>query len=1215
MMRLKSLKLTDINHRKLVMKTSYLFKAMFLTSAVGLSACGGKETTNYVSVNQPPAAAVTSPDVSNVKVGVEITFDGSGSVDSGGDVATWIWDGTETQSATYSTKWTTPGLKQVTLVAVDAEGAKSEPFIVNVNVVSGSTNPDAAVTEVVITSSENSIELGQTLTLSADVAWDDDSTTHDVVWEASPANFATIKDGVLSPKEAGVVTVTATSGGKSGTKEITISNSDKLPDTFSLTKLDLVMNTQDVQKVGFIAKYDDGTEASNPAVTWVCDDSSIVSVSGESVTAKAVGSTKCTVSWLGKEATLDVTVTKVDVTVTGIEVNPSSVNLNKGGTEQLTATVSYSSGFPEDNPADVAWACLDADVATINNGLLTEVAEGSTTCSATLDEKSDSVAVTVEYIDELGPDDVVSIAATPAAVSVVEGSDEQLKATVTYNDDNATTELNPSFVKWSCEGADVTVTDAGMLKGVSASTGNVCTALVTNRTTDDLVSATVTVEVTGGVPGDIVPVDVERLGAVYTKAKTRFAIWSPDKTDVKVKINNADGTPFGDGVYTLTKTNFAEYEEDVYLVEVAGVPLYAQYQFVLDEQPVRDPYGMMVTPDQVEPANEYNIVMARTQKGPEGKEWSPIADNGYYKNREDAIIYEIHINDFTASANSGVKDELKGTFSGFVEQGTTLNKAGSIKTGIDHLLELGVTHVQLLPMYDFSTCSAKDDPGAMKLWNETTVNGEQLSWADDCYIWGYDPENYNIPEETYASVAKDDYQGRIDEVKYFVDELHKVGIRVIMDVVFNHTYMYLDDTKWGWANPGKWYNPHQMGADGPFGWYNWLDDESVLRETMFTPITNRYFFDNNEDQANNDLTGTGNTMDISLENPMVSRMMQDSMEYWLAEFNLDGFRHDLAGVYENQVFGDWGRYFNENGSKYADRNILIYGEPWTAGGYDPKGHTRVTTDRIGDQASGHVGVFNDHIRGAIRGGTNDGSCGFITCPDNSNAGALENGIKGHLGADPEQSINYVSAHDNRTIADKIHFTLDGSASDRKGDDYSKQLSMYANGIVMLSQGIPFLHAGAEIYRTKSNVLNTQEDSFRSPAAVNDIDWSWKEENASVFEYYKNMIALRKAHPMLRLTTADDIDEKVKPYTYSGNNYIVEASITGTADDSWSEMLVYFNTGSNVKISELRNNSGRPLNMSEWKIAAEKQDANVGGVNADDNFETSGSAITVLYKEK
>ena len=304
------------------------------------------------------------------------------------------------------------------------------------------------------------------------------------------------------------------------------------------------------------------------------------------------------------------------------------------------------------------------------------------------------------------------------------------------------------------------------------------------------------------------PLVVDRLGAVYSVGKTVFSLWSPDNSNVVLNLDGKD--------YTMTKVaDFGGYT-DVYQVTVTGDQLLKPYQFKVGGVVARDPYGKMVKPN-----TNFNIVMD-TSRTDLAEGW---AARPAFKEREDAVIYEVHVRDFTISSTSGVDAAKRGKFAGMVQSGTTYS---NVKTGIDHLKELGVTHVQLLPVYDFGSCPDVNDTS--------------------CYNWGYDPINFSVPEERYSQTPYD-YENRMREFKNMVNEFHKAGIRVVMDVVYNHTY----------------------------------------DKTVFNPITGKYY-------TATDLSGCGNSIDAT--NPMVGRMIRDSLEYWVKEYNIDGFRFDLVGIFD-----------------------------------------------------------------------------------------------------------------------------------------------------------------------------------------------------------------------------------------------------------------------------------------------------------------------------
>ncbi len=621
------------------------------------------------------------------------------------------------------------------------------------------------------------------------------------------------------------------------------------------------------------------------------------------------------------------------------------------------------------------------------------------------------------------------------------------------------------------------------------------------------------------------------LGAIYSKDSTTFRIWSPDSSNVTVEVDGES--------HSMTKASINGYS-DVYEVTVQGDLDLKPYQFKINGKSVRDPYGKMVVPASysgsdgvgVASSDNRNIVMNMRATDLENG-WSarPVL-----KNREDSIIYEVHVRDFTIDSSSGVSDENRGRYLGMVETGTT--SPDGLATGIDHLKELGITHVQLLPVYDFGTCSDAD------------------SQDTSCYNWGYDPVNFNVPEDRYSSVFKtEEYRQKVKEFKQMVDEFHKNGIRVIMDVVYNHTY----------------------------------------NKEMFQDISSKYY-------TSTDLSGCGNSVDA--KNDMVSRFIRDSLEYWLTEYNIDGFRFDLVGIFDIDDFKDWGEYLN---SKYPERNILMYGEPWNGYATDSSEGTRVRMGTIRQGVNGHVGIFNGKYRECVKGDSDGTVGGFMfnmTYHDlgagvSDNVSCVSAGIKGGIGdntslwtplfaADPEQAVQYISAHDNLTLADKI------SKMGVTGE-YADRLQSYGNGLMLVSQGIPFIHAGAEFARTK----NGNHNSYKSANGDNDIKWGAKKTYKHIFDYYKGMIAMRKAHPAFRMTTRSQIESNVKT---SGQDGAIVVDINGGAvGDSWSSIKMVINSGSNMTIS----------GVDGWYKKVNGVTVNNDGQTGNNTAE--GTAVTIWYK--
>ncbi len=634
-------------------------------------------------------------------------------------------------------------------------------------------------------------------------------------------------------------------------------------------------------------------------------------------------------------------------------------------------------------------------------------------------------------------------------------------------------------------------------------------------------------------------------GAVYTPQATKFSIWSPETDDVKLLL-------LGEALpRAMQRQPDTDDYSDAYSVTVSGDHHLAKYQFLINGQPVRDPYGVMV-----DPATGANVVIDLSKTEP-ASGWAPVPP---LVNREDSIIYEVDVHDFTIDPSSGVSAAKRGRFPGMVEHNTTIQKSPTEKvaTGIDHLMDLGITHVQILPIFDFRSCSTFTAPN-----------------PPNCYNWGYDPQNYNIPEANYSQNPNDAVE-RIRELKTMINEFHKSKIRVVMDVVYNHV-------------------PSVTGRDDGLG-----------------GITNRYFLPN-------DISGAGRTLDGGV--PMVSRMIRDSLEYWVREYHVDGFRFDLMGVFRYLNVGDWANYLN---TKYPDRGLLMYGEPYAGGSANENG---AFSGAIGDRdqvrqgtvafiGAAHVGVFNTSYRDAIRGGDlNGGTSGGYMFNQGDAANQVQPGSRGSIrfanqpyqplddlfdrmfGARPEQSINYISAHDNLCLRDR---SLAWAAQNgRSGDSgYLARVQEFGTGIILTSQGIPFLSEGDEFLRTKGG--NTNSYNTETP---NIIDWKMRVANEDVFNYFKNAIAIRKSHPALRMTSWEAVNRNIS--TSIPRSDVLVNDIKGTpSGDSWSEMLVIYNSGPNFNYQ---------LPAGNWSVAMERSQPVQTERVVSGSVTAEGTAVTILHR--
>ena len=481
--------------------------------------------------------------------------------------------------------------------------------------------------------------------------------------------------------------------------------------------------------------------------------------------------------------------------------------------------------------------------------------------------------------------------------------------------------------------------------------------------------------------------------------------------------------------------------------------------------------------------------------------------------------------------------EVQGKYNGMWESGTTLFGNGDIKTGIDHLVELGITHVHLLPTFDHRSI------------DETKLDQAQ-------YNWGYDPQNYNVPEGSYSS---DPYSAevRVEEFKKMVMELHKVGIRVVMDVVYNHTGATAD-SHLNLAVPDYYY---RQNSDGVFS------------------------------------NGSGCGNELASERSMVRKMMVDSVKYWAEEYHIDGFRFDLMALHDITTMKEIRTTLNE-----VDESILVYGEGWT-GGDSPLSSEeqalKVNTVKYGDL---QIAAFSDDMRDAIKGHVfEDETAGFVNGFD-----GLEEVIKFGIVAStpneqvdytggpnqysgygktawanqPYQTINYASAHDNLTLWDKLQ-TTNSNASEEE----LLAMNKMSAALVLTSQGIPFFQAGEEMARTKVNEDGSfNHNSYNAPDSVNKMDWTRKEKYNDLFEYYKGLISLRKAHKSFRMNTTADIQAGLNFIDVTDSNVVAYTLDGKQTNDSWDNIAVIFNSNdSEVEVE---------LPSSDWTIVVNGEKAGV-----------------------
>jgi len=622
------------------------------------------------------------------------------------------------------------------------------------------------------------------------------------------------------------------------------------------------------------------------------------------------------------------------------------------------------------------------------------------------------------------------------------------------------------------------------------------------------------------------------LGVTWSPLKTVFKVWAPKASDVKLRLYAA-----GDGGAPLRTVNLQKGTNGTWAVTLKGDQKNKYYTF----QVMQDGQWLLECPDIYAKAVGVNghRGMVADMHATDPANWQNDKKPAF-KNMTDAIIYELHIRDISIDPNSGVKH--KGKFLGLAESGT--KSPGGEKTGLDHIKELGVTHVHLLPSFDFNSI-------------DETKTGQ--------YNWGYDPLNYNVPEGSYST---NPYDGnvRIKEFKQMVQALHKNGLRVVLDVVYNHT----SDTK------GSNFNQFAPG----------------------------YFYRHNPDGSYSNGTGCNN--EVASERPMVRKFMIESVLYWAKEYHLDGFRFDLMGTHDIETMNQVSDALHK-----TDPSIIIYGEGWTAGDTPLPENLRAVKDNVSKLKQ--IAVFSDDIRDGLKGGWRDlrekgfvsGNAalgesvkfGIVASTPNAQVNyKAVNYSKAPWASEPFQTITYVSCHDDNTLFDRLKISNPAATE----DDLIK-MDKLANAIVLTSQGVSFLHSGAELLRTKQGVAN----SYKSPEVINQIDWSRKTKYKAVFDYYKALVALRKHHPAFRMPTTKMIQSNLR-FLDTGSPGLIVYNISNNANgDAWKNILVILN--GNPKAQTVK------LPPRSWTLAADENTIIEKGIKkVRGSITAAGTSMYVLY---
>lgn len=583
------------------------------------------------------------------------------------------------------------------------------------------------------------------------------------------------------------------------------------------------------------------------------------------------------------------------------------------------------------------------------------------------------------------------------------------------------------------------------------------------------------------------------LELVYTPKQSVFTLWAPSAGNVRLNLYSS-----GEGGKPEEQIEMEMADDGTWYTCVDRDLKGTFYTFQIK----KDGKWLDETPGIWAKAVGINgnraAIIDWNETNPEGWESDRAPELKMYS---DIILYELHHRDFSIAPDSGI--EHKGKFLALTEPGTQTPDGQS--TGIEHLKELGVTHIHILPSFDFSTI-------------------DETSLEENSYNWGYDPKNYNVPDGSYSTDPANPV-ARIREFKEMVKSLHENGFRIVLDVVYNHTA----STK---------YSNFNLTVPG-------------------------YFYRHNSDGSYSNASGCGN--ETASEREMVRRYIIESVKFWAKEYHIDGFRFDLMGIHDIEtmnrlreellkidptifIYGEgWvaadsplpfeQRAVKENVGQME--GIAVFNDEFRDG---LKGST--FDEQEPGYASGNINGHFEPVKYGIVGGTRHPQVdydGLLYC-DGPYAGA------------PSQMINFVSCHDGYTLVDKLQLSVQGEHAEEELPAIDKLI----HTVLLTSQGIPFIRGGEEIMQDKQGEPN----SYKSSDSVNQIDWALKAKNRDIFDYIKGLIALRKAHPAFRIPTVEGLEQWLH-FLDTGDSGIIAYTLGEYANgDKWKEILVAYNGNRN-----------------------------------------------------
>ena len=574
----------------------------------------------------------------------------------------------------------------------------------------------------------------------------------------------------------------------------------------------------------------------------------------------------------------------------------------------------------------------------------------------------------------------------------------------------------------------------------------------------------------------------------YSPIETKFTLWAPTAEEVRVLLYDSGNE--GSAYQTLSLEMGEDGIWNTSIKEDLKGKFYT-FNVKVNGKWLGDTPGIMAKAVGVNGKRAAVIDLRSTD--PEG--WANDV-RPLLKDYADIIVYEMHHRDFSLDSVSGIRN--KGKFLALTELGTTTSQGE--KTGIDHLKELGVTHVHILPSYDYASVDESKPDKAQ-------------------YNWGYDPQNYNVPDGSYST---DPYKPdvRIKEFKQMVQALHKAGIRVVLDVVYNHTFN--------------------------------------TEESNFERTVPGYFYRQTKDGKPANGSGCGN--ETASDRAMMRKYMVESVLYWINEYHIDGFRFDLMGIHDIETMNEIRAAVDK-----IDPSIFIYGEGWAASA--PQLDQEELAMKANIYKMPRIAAFSDEMRDGLRGGWDDDRKGAFLIGQPGHEMSIKFGLVGAVkhpqvindsvnyskepwALQPTQMISYVSCHDDMCLADRLKATMPDAT-----DEERASLHKLAETFVFTSQGVPFIFAGDEMMRDKKGIHN----SYNSPDSINTIDWRNKTIHHDVFDYVRELIALRKNHPAFRMGDADKVRQYMEFLPVEGSNLVAFILKDNANGDSWKNIIVAFNS--------------------------------------------------------